>query len=344
MSQGAASALGHLLAAASSLHPSVHRSLLVRASARHEVAQPTRELIAEPALDVDRLEPSQTAVSGCYHHHRSPRRSPTGVTLMSTGAITLVARRDAAGLAFSSLLYEPGTTLESHVHPLAYLSYVGAGSYMERVGRTTRHCRPSTLQLHAAGERHSNVFHDRPVRLLRVEATDSRLLELSGIGRALDGRDAEPSGHLCRRMLRELQGPDDVTPLVLHGLVLELVAGLTRASACSRSREPSWLDRVDEFLRAGFDTPISLSAIAAHAGVHPVHLARTYRRHRHRTVGDRIRELRIEHACRLLATTRDSIADIAHRSGFVDQSHLARLMRQRLGVTPTQYRAERAPR
>jgi AraC family transcriptional regulator len=145
-------------------------------------------------------------------------------------------------------------------------------------------------------------------------------------------------------MLRELHAPDDVTPLVLHGLVLELVAGLARASASSRSREPSWLDRVEEFLRAGFDAPLSLAAVAAHAGVHPVHLARTYRRHRHRTIGDRIRELRVEHACRLLATTCDSIADIAHRCGFVDQSHLARLMRQRLGITPTRYRAERAAR
>ena len=263
---------------------------------------------------------------------------------MSAGARTLVARRDAAGLAFSSLVYEPGMTLGWHVHPLAYLSFVGAGSYTERIGRETRHCGPSTLVLHAAGERHSNVFHDQPVRLLRVEATESRLLELPGTCAASDGGWAEPSRHLCRRMLWELHTPDDVTPLVLHGLALELVAGLARASASSTSREPSWLDRVEEFLRAGFDTPLSLAAIAAHAGVHPVHLARTYRRYRHRTIGDRIRELRIEHACRLLATTCDSVADIAYCCGFADQSHLARLMRRRLRVTPTQYRAERAAR
>jgi AraC family transcriptional regulator len=75
-----------------------------------------------------------------------------------------------------------------------------------------------------------------------------------------------------------------------------------------------------------------------------VHLARTYRRHRRQTVGDRIRELRLDHACRWLATTCDSIADIALRCGFADQSHLARLMRRRLGVTPSQYRARHASR
>jgi AraC family transcriptional regulator len=262
---------------------------------------------------------------------------------MSSVART-VARRDLAGLVFSSLVYEPGATLGWHTHPLAYLSFVGGGSYTERLDRRTRHCGASTLLLHAAGERHSNVFHDQPVRLLRVEASDSQLLELPGAQVHSEGYGGESSRNLCRRMLHELDAPDDVTPLALHGLLLELVAGLARASAPSGSREPSWLERVEDFLQAGFDAPLSLAAIAAHAGVHPVHLARTYRRHRCRTIGDRIRELRIEHACRLLATTRDSVADIASRCGFSDQSHLARLMRARLGRTPTQYRAERASR
>ena len=261
---------------------------------------------------------------------------------MNPGAGTLVARRDVAGLVFSSLAYEPGTTLGWHVHPLAYLSFVGAGSYTERVGRQTRHCGTSTLLLHEAGERHANVFHDRPVRLLRVEARDSRLLDLPATHATAHPRN-EPSPHLCRRMLQELHHPDDVTPLALHGFLLELIAGLTRDCAPAR-REPLWLERVEAFLEADFAAPLSLSAIAAHAGVHPVHLARTYRSHRRRTIGDRIRELRMEHACRLLATTRDRIADIAHRCGFADQSHLARLMRLRLGVTPTEYRVRSAGR
>jgi len=260
---------------------------------------------------------------------------------MSSGAGTVLARRDVAGLVFSSLAYEPGATLGWHVHPWAYLSFVGAGSYTEQLAGLTRHCGSSTMLLHAAGERHANRFHDRPVRLLRVEASDSPLLEIRG---ATTACDREPLRHLCRRMLHELHVPDDVTPLALHGLVLELVAGLARAAVASSAREPSWLARVDEFLRESFDAPLSLAAVAAHAGVHPVHLARTYRRHRRQSIGDRISDLRLEHACRWLANSFDSIADIAHRCGFADQSHLARLMRRRLGMTPSQYRSAGTPR
>ncbi len=256
----------------------------------------------------------------------------------------MVARRDVAGLVFSSLRYEPGATLGWHVHPLAYLSFVGAGSYTERLGAGTRHCRASTLLLHEAGERHANVFHDRPVRLLRVEAGDAWWLDFARTRAAVDGPPGEPSKRLCLRMLEELHAPDDVTPLALHGLLLELVAGVSRESARPGRREPAWLERVEELLRASSDTRLDLATIAAHVGVHPVHLARTFRRHRRRTIGERIRELRVENACRWLATTRDSIAEIAQRCGFADQSHLARLLRRRLGVTPTQYRARQAER
>src|SRR5215831_13848598 len=249
---------------------------------------------------------------------------------MTSGAGTLVTRRDAGGLAFSSLVYEPGARLGWHVHTHAYLSFVETGSYTEHVGRLTRTCEASTLLLHAAGERHANVFHSA-VRLLRVEACDSRLFDGPLRGTSPRGWHNVPSRRLCRRMLLELQAPDDVTPLALQGLALELVAGLTRASAPGRSREPAWLRRVDELLRQSFRDPLSLAVIAAHAGVHPIHLARTYRRYRSRTIGERIRELRLEDACWRLATTDDSIADIALGCGFADQSHLARLLRRRLG-------------
>jgi len=258
---------------------------------------------------------------------------------MTSTAGTVLARRDVAGLAFSSLAYEPGATLGWHVHPLPYLSFVGAGSYSEQVGGRTRHCGASTLLIHPAGERHANQFHERPVRLLRVEASQSHVLDTARA--MMTPRHGEAGRHICRRMLQELHAPDDVTPLALHGLLLELLLALARASAPKRA-EPAWLLRVDELLQESFDTPLSLAAVATHAGVHPVHLARTYRQHRRQTVGERIRDLRLEHACRWLATTGDSIADIALRCGFADQSHLARLMRRRLGITPSRYRIERS--
>ena len=51
---------------------------------------------------------------------------------------------------------------------------------------------------------------------------------------------------------------------------------------------------------------------------------------------------RLERAKRLLRSSHLSIALIAQEAGFVDQSHLTRLFRREIGVTPRRYRAERA--
>jgi transcriptional regulator GlxA family with amidase domain len=55
-----------------------------------------------------------------------------------------------------------------------------------------------------------------------------------------------------------------------------------------------------------------------------------------------LKRLRIQTACRLLVDTRESIAAIAQRCGFADQSHLTREFRRVTGSTPSAYRVEYA--
>jgi len=247
----------------------------------------------------------------------------------------VVQRQEAAGLVFTKTVFKPGAVLGRHTHVNAYMSFAAAGSYTEKIGRATRICDASSILLHPAGETHEDQFHDRPVHLLRVEITDANLLP----NQLKEDIADEQSLFLCRRMLSELQRPDDLTPLVLQGLAYEAIAHLARASRPQAG--PKWLKRVDELLNETYLEPMRISQIAEAAGVHPVHLCRTYSKLRRRTIGDRVRELRLSRACQLLAGSDQPIGEIAASSGFADQSHLSRLMRRRLGISPTEYRASR---
>ncbi len=51
-----------------------------------------------------------------------------------------------------------------------------------------------------------------------------------------------------------------------------------------------------------------------------------------------LREQRVERAAKLLRESSESIASIAHRTGFADQSHLLRCFRDKYGVPPKEYR------
>ena len=142
------------------------------------------------------------------------------------------------------------------------------------------------------------------------------------------------------RLYREFRSEDYVAPLAIEGLVLELLAGLARQSPESE-HGAVWLKKAQDFVRDRFQRSISLVEVAEFAGVHPVSLARAFRRTHHCTVGDYVRKLRVEFACQKLTGSRASLVDISLSAGFSEQSHFSRTFKRLTGLTPSQYRSSR---
>jgi AraC family transcriptional regulator len=112
-----------------------------------------------------------------------------------------------------------------------------------------------------------------------------------------------------------------------------------RSASKSDRRFPQWLERVRNILEQRFAEPYKLSEIAAEAGVHPVHLAREFRKHYGTSVGEYLRRVRIEYACRELMGSNAAVTNIAAAAGFADQSHFSRTFKRFCGTTPGRYRA-----
>ena len=109
--------------------------------------------------------------------------------------------------------------------------------------------------------------------------------------------------------------------------------------ANSGRRFPQWLEKVRNILEQRFAEPCKLSEIAAEVGVHPVHLAREFRKHYGTSVGEYLRRVRIEYACRELMGSNAAVTNIAFAAGFADQSHFSRTFKRLCGTTPGRYRA-----
>ena len=103
-------------------------------------------------------------------------------------------------------------------------------------------------------------------------------------------------------------------------------------------RSPIWLKTVEELLREKFNERLTLAEIAETVGVHPVHLAQSFRRHYQMTIGGFVRRLRLERSRRQLLDTDQTLAEIALGSGFSDQSHFTRLFKAEFGQTPNAFR------
>jgi AraC family transcriptional regulator len=221
--------------------------------------------------------------------------------------------------------------------------YVVRGSYTETYGARTRSCQPSTFLFHAPGERHAERFHGSGGCSFLIEVDESWLEQLRSESPVINTSfdcDAGTLSLLAAKVYREFGEPDDLSSLIIEGLMFELIGETSRHARFDAAlRPPKWLKQARQLLHDSFAERLTLAEVAAAVDVHPAHLAKAFRRFYKSTVGLYVRRRRIEFACRALATTDLPLSQIALASGFSDQSHLTRLFKRELSVSPAQYRA-----
>jgi AraC family transcriptional regulator len=127
--------------------------------------------------------------------------------------------------------------------------------------------------------------------------------------------------------------------LALDALVHELLGSMDRRARMPAKTPPPWLHTALELLHDRYVEELSIADIAANVGVHPIHLARSFRRFFQSTPGDFARARRLEMATHLLTRTVRPLAEVASACGFADQSHFSRIFARHLGLPPGEYRS-----
>ena len=229
--------------------------------------------------------------------------------------------------------YLPGRTLPLHEHERAYASFLLAGAYVEVSRREERVCCAGTVIWHPQTEVHADRFHAAGGHLLDLEIDsawldEARHLQPIAVARIFSGGLPYWLG---LRMYRELGSQERS----FEDAATELLSYFFTAPF--ERKPPAWFNRA---LQACSDVERrpSLAEMAAAVGVHPVHLARSFRRFLGCTFGDYLSEVRIRRAFDLLRGSKGSLADVSYTSGFADQAHLCRTFKKVTGLTPTALR------
>jgi AraC family transcriptional regulator len=228
-----------------------------------------------------------------------------------------------------------------HAHTKTYLIITLDGGYSSTFNTRTEEFKPWTVSYHQAGVSHSSRYAASGARVLYVELPMDQIKEFWGTSISHLAHFSLQGGlveWLARQCYNEFTTYDSFSSVVLDGLIMQMLAHLLRRRLGSLQRLPTWLGNADETIRGHFTEPLALTEIAKRVKVHPVHLAREYRRYFNCTIGEQIRRLRIEYACEQLSTTNLSLADIALASGFSDQSHFTVRFKQQIGMAPSHYR------
>lgn len=202
--------------------------------------------------------------------------------------------------------------LERHAHHTAYAAIVLSGGYWESGDDGRTEARPGSVIIHDPFNAHANQVGRSDVVIVNIELTSRQAMSLSS------GAIADPES-----ILRPAPNTDEIVTLLRQCLI----------------PAPDADDLVDHLARDL--RTCDVSEIGAWARAHGVN-ARTLRRQflqaYHVTPAHYRWRARARRAWRALAATHISLSEIAHETGFSDQAHMSRAVRQLTGHAPSAWR------
>jgi AraC family transcriptional regulator len=272
----------------------------------------------------------------------------TGFATVTESDGVSLASAEVNGFTIGELRFPPGYVQPGFEPELPYVAVVLDGSLQKSFRRRMIRLGRADGVMMPAGAEHGAHFGSDGARIVIVKATSpsslvaehfDRLVRLVGCG----------FSRIAWQLAAELRALDAMAPLAAEGLALELLVAATRMAADppSEKHAPRWLTQAEELLRTRTGECVRLGELALAVGVHPIHLARTFRARHGVSVGEYGRRVRIEWAAAEIARGEASLAAVATEAGFADQSHFTRLFKRYVGTTPARFRdaqVRRVPR
>lgn len=264
----------------------------------------------------------------------------------------VLQRRALSEFVLVETRYSSGQKIMSHSHEHACFCFVLQGGFIETYGKRERSCQASSLIYRPPDETHLNQFQSAGGRCFNIAVEPhwlERVRQLSASPEISIHFRGGLLALLAMRLYREFQQMDEVSTLVIEGLALEMFGATSRHYRALEASErgavaPRWVLQARELIEARFSESLTLAGVASCVGVHPVHLARVFRRYYRCTIGEYVRQVRVEFASRELSGSDTPLAEVAAASGFSDQSHFSKTFKRLTGQTPAEFRKGSRPR
>lgn len=146
-----------------------------------------------------------------------------------------------------------------------------------------------------------------------------------------------PFKHFSAAVGNLLQSTDD--PDLVDSIIFDTLSILP-AKTENRGKHITWLKEAHDLIRSDPTASHKVYRIAREVGIDRIHLGRTFRKVYGISVGEFIREQRLNKAWQMLLSQDLSLGAIAAKTGFVDQAQFSRAFRDRFGSPPSRFRRD----
>lgn len=247
-------------------------------------------------------------------------------------------RIEAAGVRFAVTDYAPDRRMEPHWHETTSVSLVLRGALEEGVGGAQHQAGTCGLVVKPAGTVHRNRFGPQGTRMVAMELACGFEQRVPGGLPALARwrwMEGGPAARVLWRLAAAAHQDRAAAARELEDRFWELADALGATDPHpDTGKPPAWLRAVRDRLHDEGGAAPRVRALAQAAGVHPVYLARAFRRAYGLSITEYQRALRVRSAAARLAGTAEPLSHVACGAGFADQAHLTRVLKRETGVTP----------
>lgn len=231
--------------------------------------------------------------------------------------------------------YKADLKFPKHEDGYDRISVVLAGKLKEDISRKSHYAGSTSFVIKPGDVTHSNQIGPTGARLVS-------LLFHPDLVQQLD----------LKAFFTQLQWihPSKVTPKVMQALMhiiqsedwmsetIDLMASLSLKNVKHEHFPPNWLNRVKERIQDEIDLNLTVKDLAAMENLHPVYMARVFRKFEACGIKEYIHKEKMRRATQRLSDTKLPIVEIALDLGFADQSHMTRMFKNFVGVSPAAFR------
>ena len=225
---------------------------------------------------------------------------------------------------------------ERHYHDVPHLSFTIKGGLKEKK-KEPYTILPGDINYYHAGEEHQLTMIGKPSLRVNLEL-DTGFTNLFSFTEEMAERAIIKNPYakfLMLKIYRELLVGDHST----HPAIDALLIGLLHQPVPHPAEKslPTWVSRVRDYIYEAKES-VSLISLAGSVGIHPVTLSRYFPRYFGCSLGDYMRQIKVEKALVLLKSTQIPLSRIACDCGFYDQSHFIKVFKYYTGYSPAVYR------
>ena len=227
-----------------------------------------------------------------------------------------------------------------HFHENAYFTFLLEGFVQEGNKRGVNDCSAGSLLFHNWQDAHYNIGSKKFTRGFHVEIYPSWFSSFDIDTHITEGsiNIQDPSiKRLMYTIFKESKSGGSSRQLAIDALLIELFQSISRSGKAAAKRRPTWVKKIEDALHDD-SASWGLTDLAKIADIHPVHLSRDFSKYFHTTLGDYIRQLKVQQALSLMPNKDLSLTEISAQCNFSDQSHFIRTFKSYQHMTPLSYR------